>query len=140
MKRLALIGALAALLAGAVLARAAFQYRAGTHLHHSRLLTFEGKAKHLYPGAHTDLRVRVHNRSHSEFILRSLRTNVRSGAEGCDRSNLKTGKLRRPKTVPAEGNLKLRVPVTMVLQAPDECQGVRFPLKLHGRYVKANAK
>jgi len=140
MRRLALIGALAALLAGAVLARAAFQNRAGPPVHHSRLLTFEGKAKHLFPGDHTNLRVRVHNRSSTEFILQSLRTDVRSGAEGCDRSNLKTGELRRPKTVPAGGNLKLRVPVTMVPRAPDECQGVRFPLKLHGRYVKAKAK
>ena len=140
MKRLALIGALAALLAGAVLARAGLQSKHRATVHHSRLVTFEGKAKRLYPGAHANLRVRVHNRSRSEFILESLRANVRAGAEGCDGSNLETGKLRHPKSIPAEGSLKLRMPVKMALRAPDECQGVRFPLKLHGRYVRATAR
>ncbi len=136
-------GIAAALVALAVLASAAVastpRERSWTTLTTSPRdrLTLQGHIKHLYPGYVGTLRIRVRNSGSSAIVLTRIRTTVGDAAPGCASQNLHVRRFRGALRVPAHGKMRVQVRVRMSEQAPDACQGARFPLAYSGRGVAA---
>lgn len=139
MKRLALIAATAALLAGAVVAYANLA-RLGTPSYNSeeasRKIRIGGHANGLFPGGQRVLRAKVYNRTRREVILRRLRVVVGDAGPGCGSANLlaRNGKRKRP--IPPHSKRKVKVKLTLSQEAPDDCAGARFPLHFRARFVR----
>jgi hypothetical protein len=137
MKRLALAVAVAALLAGAVLAYAEISTRSGPDpAGVSKRIHLRGQVKGLYPGESKTLRVRIKNESGIPLIARRMDTRVRAAGPGCNPSNLAVGKLRRHRLIPPHRQRRVAVQVAMLPKAPEACQAAKFPLRFNARFRK----
>jgi hypothetical protein len=94
-------------------------------------LDVTGQVEGLYPGARRRLSIRIRNRTGVRIVVRSIQVYVQGARARCSAGNLVTqpyhGRLRR--FVGPRRTAELGFPIAMRAQAPDACQGARFPLR-----------
>jgi hypothetical protein len=103
--------------------------------HHAqrRQFTLTGHVIGLYPGSHRRLTIVVRNRSRKPLRIRSVITRVRDAGPACRARNLRVSKFRGRLRVRPHRRRRIAVTVWMRPDAPDGCQGARFPLVFRGR-------
>jgi hypothetical protein len=87
----------------------------------------------LFPGVTTALPIRVLNLTDGPVRLRWVRTRVRQPDGDCAPGYLHAEQIWPRQRIPAHGRLDLEVPLTLAPEAPDGCQGVKFPLRYRTR-------
>ena len=106
----------------------------------SRSGTFRitGRVVGLHPGMHKMLLLRLKNLNPTPIRVVSVRVRVRSTAAACPSNVVHVGRLKRRAnvTVKARRVRKVSLPVSMLISAPDACQGARFRLRYQGKALK----
>ena len=92
-----------------------------------------GDTEDLFPGVTTLLPIRVRNLTDGPVRLRWVRAKVRQPDGDCARSYLHAEQIWPRQRIPAGGRLDLVIPLTLAPEAPDGCQGVKFPLRYRTR-------
>jgi hypothetical protein len=92
-----------------------------------------GDTGDLFPGVAATLPIRVRNLTTGPVQLRWVRTIVDAPAGDCDPGYLHAEQIWPRQRIPARGRLDLEVPITLAPEAPDDCQGVTFPLRYRTR-------
>ena len=103
---------------------------AGKSSHQPRV---HGHIEGLYPGAARRMRVKVRNGYRRDIVLRKVRAIVGEGGPGCTRQNLWTRRFRGHRLISAHHSLRVRIAIGMRADAPEACQGARFPLRFRAR-------
>jgi hypothetical protein len=65
--------------------------------------------------------------------LRWVRAIVRQPDGECDPPYLHAQQIWPRQRIPAHGRINLAMPITLASEAPDGCQGVKFPLRYRTR-------
>lgn len=91
-------------------------------------LTLSGSVDGLTPGAARDLAVTIGNPNAKPLVVSSVTTSVTSPAATCPAGSLIVGDLESPVTIPANASAAGVLPVRLVADAPDACQGAAFAL------------
>ena len=92
-----------------------------------------GHTSDLFPGMRTALPIQVRNLTDGPVQLRWVEANVRPPDGSCDPTYLHTERIWPRQRIPARARINLVMPVTLATEAPDSCQGVRFPLRYRTR-------
>ena len=134
MRRLAVIGVVIGLLAGAVFAYAAHDAQSG-HNAPAPKQHFQVRAhvRGLYPGASKNLKVRIKNHTGRRVRVTKLRVLVRRASNGCRRSSLHAHRPRREFRLQPHSGRTMKVGVAMRRSAPNACQGRKFRLRINAR-------
>jgi hypothetical protein len=96
----------------------------------------KGKAGPLFPGVPGDLVLRIRNPFDFPIVVHSVRVVVRDASSNCHGENLQTPGYTSDVKVKANSRVKVTVPITMVANAPNACQGKSFPLVFSGRATR----
>jgi hypothetical protein len=92
------------------------------------LISVRGHTGGLYPGTGKRIKLQVSNRYRHALELRSIRTRVASAGDGCSGGNVDVAPYRGHLEIPARSRRSVTVPISMVRDAENGCQGARFPL------------
>ena len=91
-------------------------------------MKISGFAGQLYPGARSNLRVKVENGSGRAIAVTRIWARAGSGAAGCSERTLRIGGFTGRRLVGADRTWRLRIPIAMRTWTGDACQGARYPL------------
>jgi hypothetical protein len=101
----------------------------------TRELRLSGHVEGLYPGAVAELLVKVQNPLGRRVVLRSITVDVTGitggGGPRCSATHLIALTSHPRVRVPRHGTRRVPVPIAMSSQAPDDCEGAGFGLRLH---------
>jgi hypothetical protein len=92
-----------------------------------------GNTRNLFPGLTTSLPLRVRNLTKGPVQLEWVEAIVRQPNGNCDPGDLQAEQIWPRQRIPAHGRIDLEMPITLASEAPDGCQGVRFPLSYRTR-------
>jgi hypothetical protein len=96
-------------------------------------LKISGHVKGLYPGASSQLTVKVKNRFPFALRVRSIWAVAGDGARFCSGENLRVRGRRRPLRIPAHRSRRVDLGIALASTASSFCQGARFPLRFGAR-------
>ena len=99
----------------------------------ARGFSISGHVEGLYPGAQASLRLRVRNHHRFPIVIRSITVTAADAASGCNAASLQVSGFRGRRVVRARRAKRIRVPISMLADAADECQNARFPLTFRGK-------
>jgi len=102
-----------------------------------RALTVTGSLRWLYPGARRRLVLTVGNTRRFPIRVVSLTVGVGNAGPGCQRGNLRAGRLHRSLFVPGRSTRAAVLYVEMLRTAPDACKRAVFPLRFTAQGVRA---
>ncbi len=92
-----------------------------------------GNTSDLFPGMRTALPIEVRNLTDGPVQLQWVEAIVQEPKGACDQTYLHTERIWPRQRIPAHGQINLVMPVTLAIEAPDSCQGVKFPLRYRTR-------
>ncbi len=92
-----------------------------------------GHTDDLFPGVRTALPIQVRNLTNGPVQLRWVEANVSRPNRRCAAAYLQTERILPRQRIPARRRINLQIPLTLAPEAPDSCQGVRFPLTYRTR-------
>jgi hypothetical protein len=101
-----------------------------------RPFTLSGHVSGLYPGARRRLTIVIRNHSRRPLRIRSVTARVRDAGPACRGRNLRISRFRGRLRLRARRARRIAVTVLMRPDAPDACQGARFPLVFRGRATR----
>lgn len=87
-----------------------------------------GNTDDLFPGVRTALPIEVRNLRNGPVQLQWVEAIVRRPNGRCAAAYLQAERILPGQRIPARGRINLQIPLTLAPEAPDSCQGVRFPL------------
>jgi hypothetical protein len=87
-----------------------------------------GNTSDLFPGVRTALPIKVRNLTAGPVKLQWVEATVGETKGACGAAYLNTERIWPRQRIPARGRINLVIPITLASQAPDSCQGVKFPL------------
>jgi hypothetical protein len=96
-------------------------------------LRVTGDTEGLFPGVTTPLPIRVRNLTDGPVWLRWVRVKVRQPDGDCAPGYLHAEQIWPRQRIPARDRIDLEIPLTLAPEAPDGCQGVKFPLRYRTR-------
>jgi hypothetical protein len=102
-----------------------------------RPLPISGSVADLYPGQARSLTFLVGNPNPFRVRITSVSVTPWSASAECPSANLTVGSFAGPFEVAANDSATTTVPVTMVITAPDACQGAVFPVVYTAEAVEA---
>jgi hypothetical protein len=100
---------------------------------HPSPVQVSGNTTNLFPGVTTLLPLEVRNLTDGPVRLRWVQAIVRQPNGVCDPAYLQAQQIWPRQRIPARGRLNLQMPITLASEAPDACQGVKFPLRYRTR-------
>jgi hypothetical protein len=94
------------------------------------------RAAVLYPGARTTLVVMVRNRFRFTVRVRSISAKAASAGRGCPGKYVRVQRLDDDSTIAPDGLIRANLRIAMSREAPDACQGKKFPLRFTARATR----
>lgn len=92
-----------------------------------------GNTRNLFPGVTRSLPIQVRNRTRGPVRLQWVQAIVGQPSRACDSAYLHVEQIWPQRRIPGRGRIDLVMPITLASEAPDGCQGVRFPLRYRTR-------
>jgi hypothetical protein len=92
-----------------------------------------GNTRNLFPGVTRSLPIQVRNRTRGPVRLQWVRAIVGQPRGACNGGYLHVEQIWPQRRIPGRGLIDLVMPITLADEAPDACQGVRFPLRYQTR-------
>lgn len=100
-------------------------------------LSVSGSVVGLFPGRDADLILRLDNRGDQPVTVTAVRITASGAGPGCAADNLVIGDFGPARRVEQGQALETAVPIRLVADAPDLCQGARFPLDYEASFTGA---
>ena len=97
-------------------------------------LKISGHADHLVPGVTTIYEVKIRNNLKHRVKMRSVKAKVGDASAVCPRSLVRAKKVRTTKALRARRTRRVQMEVTLLPEAPDVCQGAKFPVRYKARF------